>query len=158
MDVLLIKPYTHISNVLAPLGLAYLSTALKRNGISCKVLHCYKDDVDIPRIIDIVRHQDIKCVGVTVCSNDHLWLQRFAEVLETIPDVKLALGGPHATGLGRSLMELIPRTDFIVRSEGEIAFPRLVQAILNGKLDDHTLQLIPNLVWKNSQGELVENP
>src|SRR5215510_9635640 len=108
MDVLLIKPYTHISNVLAPLGLAYLSTALKRAGISCKVLHCYKDDVDIPRIIEIIKREQIKCVGVTVCSNDHLWLQRFAAVLDHLSDVKLVLGGPHATGLGKSLIELIP--------------------------------------------------
>jgi len=157
MDVLLIKPYTHISNVLAPLGLAYLSTALKKNGISSKVLHCYKDDVDIPRIIEMIKQQNIKCVGVTVCSNDHLWLQRFAEVLEPLEDVKLVLGGPHATGLGRRLVKLIPRTDFIVRSEGEIAFPILVRAILNGNLNDQTLQAIPNLVWRNSAGELLEN-
>src|SRR5437016_4162222 len=115
MDVLLIKPYTHISNVLAPLGLAYLSTALKKSGISCKVLHCYKDDVDIPRILEIVKQERVKCVGVTVCSNDHLWLQRFAEVLEPLQGVKLVVGGPHATGLGKVLMELIPRTDFIVK-------------------------------------------
>src|SRR5262245_16691427 len=157
MDVLLIKPYTHISNVLAPLGLAYLSTALKKNGISSKVLHCYKDDVDIPRIIEIIQQQRIKCVGVTVCSNDHLWIQRFAAVLEPLNDVKLVLGGPHATGLGRRLIQLIPRTDFIVKSEGEIAFPKLVHAILNNDLNDKTLQAIPNLVWRNSAGELVEN-
>src|SRR5215471_4874221 len=150
MDVLLVKPYTHISNVLAPLGLAYLSTALGKAGFSSKVLHCYKDDVDIPRIVDIIREQDIRCVGVTVCSNDHLWVQRFAEVLEPLTNVKLVLGGPHATGLGKGLIELIPRTDFIVKSEGEIAFPKLVSAILNNKLDDPTLQLIPNLVWRNS--------
>src|SRR5215813_10407265 len=105
MDVLFVKPYTHISNVLAPLGLAYLATALKRAGISSKVLHCHKDEVDIPRIIDIVNQQNVPCVGVTVCSNDHMWVQRFAEVLAPLPHVKLVLGGPHATGLGKRLME-----------------------------------------------------
>ena len=157
IDVLLIKPYTLISNVLAPLGLAYLSTALRRSGISSKVLHCCKDDVDIPRIIEIVNRDGIKCLGVTVCSNDHLWLQRFAEVLEPLHDVRLVLGGPHATGLGKRLMELIPRTDFIVKSEGELAFPKLAQAILSGSLDDKSLQAIPNLVWRHSSGELIEN-
>src|SRR5215470_454305 len=158
MEVLLIKPYTHISNVLAPLGLAYLATALKRAGISSKVLHCYKDAVDIPRIIDIVNQQGVPCVGVTVCSNDHMWVQRFAKVLEPLTHVKLVLGGPHATGLGKRLMELIPRTDFIVRSEGEISFPQLVHAILNGTLDDATLRAIPNLVWRDASGQCVENP
>jgi len=158
MDVLLIKPYTHISNVLAPLGLAYLATALRKSGFSSKILHCYKDDVDIPRIVDIVRRQGVKCVGVTVCSNDHLWVQRFAEVLEPFDDVKLVLGGPHATGLGKRLMQLIPRINFIVKSEGEIAFPTLVRSILDNDFNDRTLQAIPNLVWKNSCGELIENP
>jgi hypothetical protein len=35
---LLIKPYSNLSNVLPPIGLGYLSSFLKKEGISSKIL------------------------------------------------------------------------------------------------------------------------
>lgn len=156
-DVLLIKPYSELSNVLPPVGLGYLSSALKKIGFSTKVIHCYKDSIDISGIISFIKNDHIKIVGITCCSNDHFWLQRFAKKLELFPDVYLIVGGPHATGLSKRLIYLIPRINFIIRSEGEYCFPKLVQQIKNNNLVDSALKNIPNLVWRNSSGELVEN-
>ena len=55
-------------------------------------------------------------------------------------------------------MELIPRVDFLVKSEGELALPRLVDAIRSNDLTDEGLRAIPNLTWRNVAGEYVENP
>ena len=157
MEVLLIKPYSALSNVLPPIGLGYLSSALKKVGVSTKIIHCFKDNIQIDGIIDLIKIEQLKVVGVTCCSNDHLWLQKFSKELELSPEVHLLVGGPHATGLSKRLMELIPRINFIVRSEGEDSLPRLVRLILDCNLDDHRLADIPNLVWRNSSNELVEN-
>ncbi len=55
-------------------------------------------------------------------------------------------------------MGLIPRIDFIIRAEGEIAFPRLVLSLLNEDTEDSVLTGIPNLTWRNSSEEMIENP
>ena len=158
MSTLLIKPYSNLSNVLPPIGLGYLSSSLKKQGISSNIIHCYKDGIDIPGLIDLIKKEQIKCVGVTCCSNDHFWLERLANELKLLPEVYLVVGGPHATGLSKQLMELIPRINFIIRSEGESSFPLLVKHILKNDLGDPVLSTIHNLVWKNSSFKLIENP
>lgn len=157
MDVLLIKPYSDLSNVLPPIGLGYLSSALKKTGFSTKIIHCYKDKMSISDVSFFIKKEHIKIIGVTCCSNDHLWLQQFAKELELFPNVYLIVGGPHATGLSKRLINLIPRINFIILSEGEYSLPKLVNQIMNHNLDDYSLASIPNLVWRNSWGELIEN-
>ncbi len=157
MDVLLLKPYSKISNVLPPIGLGYLSKMLKENGIDTKIFHCFKDNIDTPHIIEYINKENIKIVGVTTCSNDHYWLEKFAKELASLPDVSLIVGGPHATGLGKRLMQLIPRINFLVRTEGEYTLPQLVSNLLNQTLDEPTLAGTNNLVWRGADGEVREN-
>jgi anaerobic magnesium-protoporphyrin IX monomethyl ester cyclase len=54
-------------------------------------------------------------------------------------------------------MELIPRIDFIIRSEGEYPFSELVQQIISNNLGDNSLANISNLVWRDSSNKLIEN-
>ena len=156
-DVLLIKPYSSLSNVLPPIGLGYLSSSLKRNDITTRIVHCFKDRINIPEIIEIIKRDKIKILGVTSCSNDHFWLARLAEELESLSDVYLIAGGSHPTGLGKRLLGLIPRINFIIRSEGEYAFTRLVKLLLGGEYLEEELRNVPNLVWRSSTGEFKEN-
>lgn len=158
MDVLLIKPYSELVNTLPPAGLGFLSSALKKEGISTKIIHCKKDNLTINDIIKIIKDEGTKIIGVTCCSNDHLWVDNFAKEITKLSDIFLVVGGPHATGLSKRLIELIPRINFLIQSEGEIAFPVLVKAIKNGDLTDDTLSKIPNLIWKNSNGDVIQNP
>jgi len=155
-QVLLLKPQSkHI--VVPPLGLGYLASALKQQGFSSKIIHCSKERVSIPDVARLVVSEKINIVGVSCCSNDHPWVSTLAEELASQHQVKLVVGGPHATGLRGRLLELIPRIDFIVYSEGEKSFPKLVGHLLGENLDHSALSEIPNLIWKNSKGDVVEN-
>ena len=156
-NILLIKPYSELSNVLPPLGLGYLSTALKRSGISVKILHCYKDKISIKEVTEFIKKQNVRIVGVTCCSNDHFWLSELSEHLKLLRSVYLIVGGPHATGLSTRLFGLIPRINFIVKSEGELSLPILAKLIYNNSLSDNSLSGVPNLVWRNSEGCFIEN-
>lgn len=156
-DVLLVKPPSeHL--VVPPLGLGYLSSSLKKQGVSSRLIHCSKEGMDVSDVVKLIESNDIKIVGVSCCSNDHLWLCSFAEELEALPQVQLVVGGPHATGLARRLMDLVSRVDFIIRSEGEEAFPKLVISLMDGNISDSVLAGIPNLIWNNSSGDIIENP
>lgn len=157
MDILLIKPYSDLSNVIPPLGLGYLSAALKKKGISVKIIHCFKDNIGIPDIISLAQKNNVKIIGISCCSNDHFWLQRLATAMEGLPNIKLVVGGPHPTGLGIRLMNLISRIDFLIISEGELSFPVLVDLVIRRSLSEDALALIPNLVWRNTSGKLIKN-
>lgn len=68
-------------------------------------------------------------------------------IKEILPDVKIALGGYHAT-LSTEEISVAPEAefiDFIVRGEGEIAFRRLVNA-LDGR---DSFESIPSLSFKS---------
>lgn len=157
MNILLIKPYSEISNVVPPIGLGYLSSSLKKIGIKPQIVHCFKDKLTHDNIIQIIKDNDINIVGVTCCSNDHYWLQKLALRLENMNHVYLIAGGPHATGLSKRLMNLINRINYIILSEAEYAFTELVTALMNNNLLDSTLEKIPNLVWRDSSQNLREN-
>ena len=67
----------------------------------------------------------------------YIWnLEPITQVVKTIrsvrPDVALVLGGPEA-GYEYEGSDLFNAADYLVRGEGEVAFARLAQAILEGR-------------------------
>jgi radical SAM superfamily enzyme YgiQ (UPF0313 family) len=155
-DILLIKPHSG-ETVVPPLALGYLASSLKMRGISSQIIHCAKDGMDVSDVVRLVRENGIDLVGVSCCSSDHPWLSSLAAALESLPQVRMIVGGPHATGLAGRLMGLVPGIDFIVRAEAELALPELLLSVMNGDLHDSSLALIPNLVWRDSLRNIVEN-
>jgi radical SAM superfamily enzyme YgiQ (UPF0313 family) len=154
--LLLVKPPSQHS-VLPPLGLGYLASALKKQGVNARIVHCNKEGLDAQRLASLVRTSGAPIVGVSCCSNDHPWLATLAGELEAQPDVTLIVGGAHATGLGRRLFDLVPRIDYLVSGEGELALPMLCENLLDGGPNEEQAAGIPNLIWKDPQGFLREN-
>lgn len=77
----------------------------------------------------------------------HTCIRLIRLIKEILPDVKIALGGYHAT-LSAEEISVMPEAeliDFIVRGEGEITFRRLVNA-LDGR---DNLASIPSLSFKD---------
>jgi ribosomal peptide maturation radical SAM protein 1 len=58
--------------------------------------------------------------------------------------------GPQGAALGRNF----PFVDFVLRGEGEVAFPRFLNAVAGG--GDFTA--IPGLVWRDGSGASIANP
>lgn len=76
-------------------------------------------------------------------------------VKQILPDVKIAIGGYHATLMNEEIAELSESRliDFMIRGEGEEAFRRLVNALAgNDRIED-----IPSLSHKNGSG-FIHNP
>lgn len=76
-------------------------------------------------------------------------------IKNVLPDVKIAIGGYHATLMHEEIAAL-PESrliDFMIRGEGEEAFRRLVNALAgNGRMEH-----IPSLSYKNGSG-FIHNP
>jgi anaerobic magnesium-protoporphyrin IX monomethyl ester cyclase len=60
------------------------------------------------------------------------------------PKVKIILGGNHASAFPERWIEA--GADFVIKGEGEIAFPLLMEALVRGKT---SLDEIPNLVYRD---------
>jgi hypothetical protein len=154
MNILLIKPYSEISNVGPPIGLGYLSSSLKSINIEPPIVHCFKDNLTHENIIQMIKDNNINIVGITCCINEHYWLQKLALRPGNMNHVYLIAVGPHAKGSAKRLMNLINRVNYIILSEGEYAFTELVTALMNNNLSDSTLEKISNLVWRDSSQNL----
>ncbi len=73
-------------------------------------------------------------------------------VRERHPGARLVLGGQYSNLKWRDILAEHPDVDFIVRGDGEVAFPRLLAALRGaGALED-----VPNLVGRGPGG-IVEN-
>jgi len=66
-------------------------------------------------------------------------------------EVFTAVGGYHATLLPEDFC--LPSVDAICLGEGELVFPRLIEAVVAGR----TLQGVPNLVWRGPDGRFVSS-
>ncbi|RUW57010.1 radical SAM protein [Mesorhizobium sp. M8A.F.Ca.ET.021.01.1.1] len=67
----------------------------------------------------------------TMCDSYHHTL-RIAEELKKMTNVPIVLGGPQATAVDIATLNGFPAIDFIVRGEGEVAFPELLLALDSG--------------------------
>ena len=76
-------------------------------------------------------------------------------IKQVLPDVKIAIGGYHATLMNKEIAELPDSRliDFMIRGEGEEAFRRLINALAG----NDELATIPSLSYKNGAG-FIHNP
>ncbi|WP_092597155.1 RiPP maturation radical SAM C-methyltransferase [Actinopolyspora xinjiangensis] len=78
-----------------------------------------------------------------------------AELRRLRPDVRIVLGGANCDGAqGAAWHRNFPCVDYVVRGEGEVVFPRLLERLDDGgEVSD-----LPGLCWRDSSGEPVVNP
>jgi anaerobic magnesium-protoporphyrin IX monomethyl ester cyclase len=136
-----------------PYGIYLLATVLRQAGHEATVVDLIAEaSKDIGPFHDAVAAADLIGVGATSLS----W-PTASDVVTQIralrPDVPIVLGGIHPTMFDRYLLDAFP-VDYIVRGEGEIALPLLVEAV-EGKRE---LATVPNLSWRDGERRVVRNP
>ena len=92
--------------------------------------------------------------AVSATIENALFIARLAKLL--FPDCFLVLGGPHASYEWEALLSF-PFVDAVVRGEGELPFPRLVERVLQppeGALD---FSDIPGVAWRTAAGQPVSS-
>lgn len=131
MKVLLIKPHTRSPDaprsmlkgmsILPPLGLLYIASDLERNGHSVRI---FDFDVEKRSLLDILN--DIDMVGITSLTPQFPEVVKIAtEVKKFDKNIKIVLGGPHATAVAPQIIQNFDVFDYVVRGEGEIIMSKL---------------------------------
>ena len=113
-------------------GLAILSSALKRKGHEVNL-------IDLRRLRGWEHYRQIvtnnigEIVGITMMSVDYNAGVAAAEIIKEIkPATKIFVGGPHPAICPEEL-EKLQCIDCIVKGEGEVTFPKLVEDLANGR-------------------------
>ncbi len=132
MNVLLINPrssgyYHKLGLVYPPLGLAYVSAALKQAGYPVRIIDMTVENFDYT-------HFDFTQYDLVGISTD---TPRFPQVVSIAKaakeqNVTVVLGGPHASAEAVDILKG-GLADYVILGEGEEATPALVEALENGE-------------------------
>ncbi|MEN6430476.1 MAG: radical SAM protein [Coriobacteriales bacterium] len=154
MRVVLIEAGTPGLNVYSHVamgrGTPLLATVLRDAGYEVRAV---VEDVSGKDSIDWGAVADARIVGFSAIT---CTMPRTVDLMRKVravnPRSPIVLGGPHPTC--EPVRSLDAGADFVVRGEGELAFPRLCSALLGG---DPPLDTIAGLVWREA-GEIHHGP
>lgn len=141
--IALVQPKIPDGNYLPSLGLLYIAAVLEKNGFTVRIF----DQGQKPDVIkDILAFQP-DLVGITsVTASINRAFRLAAEVKAVFPNVKVAIGGSHATACPYETIEN-PHVDFVFKGEGEYPMLNLALALKKGgALDD--IQQVESLFFK----------
>jgi len=157
MKILLVKPVTppnFVINVVPPIGLGYLATALRQNGFKkIKILDCVKEGLTLADFKREVKKFKPDLVGWQIFSHDLESLKEsLAIVKASNPKTITLAGGPHPSGFSEEVLADFSQLDYAFKGEAEIGLPLLVKKIGGEKID---LSKIPGLIWRRGKKIVV---
>lgn len=136
------------------IGISYIGNYLeKHTGITPAIIDSLLARLTLEETIEQILSLKPKIVGLSAFTHVVPIAAQIAERLKkSLPDVKVVLGGFHATFLPEKTLEEFPMFDYIVVGEGEMAFTQLVQNIFSGK----SCESIQG-VWLQKDGIIINN-
>lgn len=179
--ILLVVPYKTFSKSEAisvvrqawipPLGVGYLSAFLKSHGYNPEILDCISSSeatidklgdyvrvgLSPDKIRDYLRIKKPQVVGISCCFTAfYMDALEIAKIVKEIdPNIKVILGGPHATMDYANIIKE-PSIDMIIRGEGEYS---LLEYLDNpGRIDiKSTVIKINDKIIENEPRPVIEN-
>jgi anaerobic magnesium-protoporphyrin IX monomethyl ester cyclase len=109
---------------------------------------------DRKEVIEQIRNQRPDILAFSPLTSTYQWMLGVAqEAKQVIPEVKTIFGGVHVSAVPERAISQ-PAVDYLCIGEGDVAFPRILQAI---KIQDE-ISPLPNTWFKNSNGQLIRGP
>jgi len=109
------------ARILSPnIGLAYIAGYLEKEGFSVRVVDALAEDLSVQQFTRRVRDLEPRCLGFSAMTYQIKSAARAAEMArQALPDVRVLIGGCHATVLPERTLEEFPSFDAAVIGEGE---------------------------------------
>jgi len=124
------------------LGPILLGTIAKEMGWEVQVIIEEQHPLDWDEI------KDSDVVGISTITPTAPRAYVIADYVRSL-NIPVIMGGPHVTFLPEEALE---HSDYVIRGEGEIAFPIFLETLLNGK----DFSEIPNLSWRKDN-QIIHN-
>ncbi|MFH1318405.1 MAG: radical SAM protein, partial [Candidatus Omnitrophota bacterium] len=154
LKILLLSPPTNLKRTpIPPIGLCYLKAYLLKHGfLNTKVLDMTVNTYDYAKKILLEIKPDIVGIGA-VTEMRHRAL-KLAEIAKSVDkEVKIVLGGPHATPMCHQIIENYAYVDFICLREAEVTFLELAEAISN----NGDFSKVKGIVYRD-KGQVITTP
>ncbi|MFB7470468.1 RiPP maturation radical SAM C-methyltransferase [Kitasatospora sp. NPDC056184] len=118
----------------------------------------------IARLVEELAADPPDLVGFTTTFQQNTASLAAAKLLkQRCPQVRTVFGGANCDGpQGAALHRNFPFLDYVVRGEGEAAFPALLEGLREGPPDGSPesgdLSAVPGLCWRDASGTSTANP
>ncbi len=160
MKVLLVNPpykevyaKVELDEIVPPLGLAYLASYLRENGIEVDIYDANALGTNIDELEETMPN-NFDIIGVPSFTPSISKSVNILQIGKKInPSCITLMGGPHITGLPKGTMESYPIIDIGVLGEGEVTALELINALRA----EGNLKEINGIIFRED-GELVETP
>lgn len=142
-------------------GIGYLSEYLKSKGIECDVIDAKLLRLSVKDVVRRIKENKYDIIGISAMTHDIAQAENLARAVKKLmPNIKIIIGGVHATALPKQTLEDFPHFDYLIHGEGEITMYELAKAIEAKKGFDKVLGIAyrkGKKVIVNPPGERVEN-
>lgn len=157
MNVLLVMPrtgYLWDEWATPPVGIAYVSSYLKKNAVHVYTVNLNLEEDDIETVLrKHIEENNIDILGTGELVVNYEKLQEIAFYARKIkPCLKIWIGGGLVTNSPMEAMELIPEADYGMIGEGEETALELVRFLEGG--DEEAINKIDGLVIRRDDGSL----
>ncbi|MBN1813533.1 MAG: cobalamin-dependent protein [Anaerolineae bacterium] len=173
MRVLLVNPPYPIfpddpKHASPPLGLAYIAAVLEQRQHTVRIIDCVVEGFDtetkldnrivyglsIKHLLHIIGEYQPDVIGIScVFSTLDGIVKNLAKCIKReFPKTVIVLGGTHATVMAEQLV-CEPFIDYVVRGEGDYAFPKLVEHLEQKR----PVETVDNLTWLDN-GQIHSTP
>ena len=143
MDILsAFGEYHKLMEPMPCIGLAYIASSCQKAGHEVFMLDNFVEKKPFEDIVESVKSFGADIVGISMLTPTANSTEALGHYIKTrLPSVKVVFGNLHASLFAQNLINR-GACDAVVHGEGEIIFPRLIEAFLN-KSDISKIQGIP---------------
>ncbi len=140
------------ANIMPPLGLASIAAYVDREGFNSRILDCYAHPDADERFIQLLREQRPALLGISCTTASIHDSVRMAGIAKAeLPEIKVAVGGPHVSALKEQVLEFSELIDYAVIGEGEQTTLELA------RLAGESPEQVGGVVWRAADGTIVNN-
>jgi radical SAM superfamily enzyme YgiQ (UPF0313 family) len=124
-----------------PLGLAYISSILKKNFIETKIIDLNIENLDLRKYFSENMPDVIGISSVVTNANQALQISKQAKSI--LPESFVVMGGPYVSIMKKNLLIRHREVDAVIVGEGEYSFHALIKNFVNKKFNS-----ISGLIFK----------
>lgn len=151
------KAYHSFSDFAAraiPTGLISIGAVLEGKGYEVKLIDADAEALSFEDTLRRTIDENPDYVGATtMTATMGITMAFFLKLKESLPHIKIFVGGPHASALPTQTLKDCPAIDFVVKGEGDETISRLMDALEGGG----AVSSIAGIAYRDN-GNFYENP
>jgi radical SAM superfamily enzyme YgiQ (UPF0313 family) len=134
-DIALVNvPYGGGGQSMRPIGLSFIISYLRQNGLDAAALDLSNSVRDAEQLVSAFRLHEYRIVGLSFYNSNAALAYALARTIKALnPSCLVVAGGAHPSASDERMVQRHPYIDVVVRNEGELTFLELARRWLAGE-------------------------